>query len=649
MIERDFYPLPMLAARWGCTAHDLLHLGGQDRAQVCVNIYGLATGTTRTRLHGDEDEAEDEPLTEQEQQEADAHDAKVQRWMERTTRDMPHGIFELTTETLRFLEMPDAFPHELFEALKFDHGAWWAVDFDPPVSIKPEHLCMLSEEVARLDRVRKPAQLEREADAARGDAPVLARAAQDWPDGLKAMAARPLLTLREAACLLAGIVPGTPFDALSEQRLADVDMWEATLARSVEAGELPRLTCLNERGSERPAIRPADLAAWCTRVPGGLAYPLLGLQVPPATDPALREALAAQVTHLQSERDKVQQEQDVQQQQPGLPAIFAGVAPPRDLVPIIGATQLLADRTGVTYTFAHEALETAIIRNDVPIFLIETGCRPEQLDQQSRADALRYAWEHGAGEAPEDDHDQYDRDALCIDAADLRRLVPELADEIINALQPRAQEKAQLEREAKAEAKVVRELLTAERARGLVAELEAVKDVHAQALQELQVLKQEAAEQKAQIKELVRSRREAELRALDAKDLAEEQADELVTLRIDLNRAKQELQQAHDELAKLQQGQQAQASSTRPEGDRRSGEDRRKGWPWGTHETGRLRLLAEAAKQFWSTYDPADSTTAPINEHVIAWLMKERGLTKRAAEAMATILRADGLPPGPRV
>lgn len=70
-------------------------------------------------------------------------------------------------------------------------------------------------------------------------------------------------------------------------------------------------------------------------------------------------------------------------------------------------------------------------------------------------------------------------------------------------------------------------------------------------------------------------------------------------------------------------------------------------WPWGSHETELLKKLAEAGGKFWSLYDPDDSTTAPINEDVEAWL-KEQGVAERTAKAMATILRADNLPAGRR-
>lgn len=72
------------------------------------------------------------------------------------------------------------------------------------------------------------------------------------------------------------------------------------------------------------------------------------------------------------------------------------------------------------------------------------------------------------------------------------------------------------------------------------------------------------------------------------------------------------------------------------------------GWPRGRYDTKLLRDLAAAANKFWKNYDPEDPSTAPTNQKVIDWLVGERKVAKRAAAIMATILRADGLPPGPR-
>lgn len=73
----------------------------------------------------------------------------------------------------------------------------------------------------------------------------------------------------------------------------------------------------------------------------------------------------------------------------------------------------------------------------------------------------------------------------------------------------------------------------------------------------------------------------------------------------------------------------------------------KQGLQWGIHETTLLQKLAAASERFWKLYDPADPTTAPTNQQVIDWL-KGQGVSDRTAEVMATILRADGLPTGPR-
>lgn len=73
-------------------------------------------------------------------------------------------------------------------------------------------------------------------------------------------------------------------------------------------------------------------------------------------------------------------------------------------------------------------------------------------------------------------------------------------------------------------------------------------------------------------------------------------------------------------------------------------------WPWGSHHTEALGHLEAAALRFWGAdyYDPADKGTAPLNEDVSGWLQKERGVSKTLATAMASMLRLDGLPTGPR-
>lgn len=71
-------------------------------------------------------------------------------------------------------------------------------------------------------------------------------------------------------------------------------------------------------------------------------------------------------------------------------------------------------------------------------------------------------------------------------------------------------------------------------------------------------------------------------------------------------------------------------------------------WPWGDHHTELLGHLEAAATQFWVRYDPSDPSTAPTNEMVSSWLRSERNISREKAQAIASILRADGLRTGPR-
>lgn len=71
-------------------------------------------------------------------------------------------------------------------------------------------------------------------------------------------------------------------------------------------------------------------------------------------------------------------------------------------------------------------------------------------------------------------------------------------------------------------------------------------------------------------------------------------------------------------------------------------------WPWGSHHTETLGHLEAAARRFWTLYDPHESDTAPTNEMVADWLVSERKVSKSKAKAIASMLRPDGLPTGPR-
>lgn len=72
-------------------------------------------------------------------------------------------------------------------------------------------------------------------------------------------------------------------------------------------------------------------------------------------------------------------------------------------------------------------------------------------------------------------------------------------------------------------------------------------------------------------------------------------------------------------------------------------------WPWGNHHTELLGHLDAAARRYWGAgYDPADTGTASTNATVSEWLQTERKVSRTMADAIASMLRPDGLPTGPR-
>lgn len=69
---------------------------------------------------------------------------------------------------------------------------------------------------------------------------------------------------------------------------------------------------------------------------------------------------------------------------------------------------------------------------------------------------------------------------------------------------------------------------------------------------------------------------------------------------------------------------------------------------WPKHETAKLTALRLAAVKFWANYDRSNPDTAPKNAEVSAWLVETHKVSSQLADAMASILRADGLKTGPR-
>jgi hypothetical protein len=71
-------------------------------------------------------------------------------------------------------------------------------------------------------------------------------------------------------------------------------------------------------------------------------------------------------------------------------------------------------------------------------------------------------------------------------------------------------------------------------------------------------------------------------------------------------------------------------------------------WPWGGYETELLRILAATVNEFWANPDDAE----PTNDFIVNWILTSyegnRRVSKNIADAIATIIRPDGLKTGPR-
>lgn len=180
MIERDFHRLPELVRRWGCTMADLLHLGMQGAAQVCVNYTGA--GPLSDRRY-DWFEADDEP-------------DEGKPWSAKT---LAPNIAQLPTWMLREMDQPGAFPYSMDGVLVW--GAWpeyrndgeeseivaWArLTFERPFHVTPDHLCMARAEVERVERdvlQRTPGDARQQPDP---DADAATQYADDprWPEEL---------------------------------------------------------------------------------------------------------------------------------------------------------------------------------------------------------------------------------------------------------------------------------------------------------------------------------------------------------------------------------------------------------------------------------------------------------------------------------
>lgn len=71
-------------------------------------------------------------------------------------------------------------------------------------------------------------------------------------------------------------------------------------------------------------------------------------------------------------------------------------------------------------------------------------------------------------------------------------------------------------------------------------------------------------------------------------------------------------------------------------------------WPWGDYETDLLNKIALAVEHFWKDFDTDSTKSIPKKMEVTDWLVKHGVKSNNIAEAIATIIRPDGLSTRPK-
>ena len=137
----------------GVSENELIHAGAFEKIQICVNIYGRATNTRRTRFETSPQNMNEygpelvNPLA---LNEVDSQHIAITNLTKSYVSQMPEGVFGLESEALRFFEMPETKNFELYEAKKFDETGLWNVEFDPPITIERGDIVVLSAEIERI-------------------------------------------------------------------------------------------------------------------------------------------------------------------------------------------------------------------------------------------------------------------------------------------------------------------------------------------------------------------------------------------------------------------------------------------------------------------------------------------------------------------
>lgn len=156
-VEHTYVALEQAGALLGVSVDELIHAGAFNQVQICVNIYARAAGLRMRRIdlaiNGDYI-----AIDEKDGEEAKSHDTVFCEWIERLKNNtMPPGIYEVTQDDLRLLEMRETTTIEMGEAFKSDERGLWEVELKPLVEITRSDLVMLATEI---DRIQKSSRLK---------------------------------------------------------------------------------------------------------------------------------------------------------------------------------------------------------------------------------------------------------------------------------------------------------------------------------------------------------------------------------------------------------------------------------------------------------------------------------------------------------
>jgi len=153
-VAHSYVALDKAGALLGVSVDDLIHAGAFNQVQICVNIYarGRRVGMERLYVALDGDCID---FDEQDRGEAQAHEKIFSEWIQRLkSNNMPAGIYELTQDDLRRLELPENTRIEIGEAFKANERGLWEVEFNPLVEISRSDLVMLTTEIKRITKTK---------------------------------------------------------------------------------------------------------------------------------------------------------------------------------------------------------------------------------------------------------------------------------------------------------------------------------------------------------------------------------------------------------------------------------------------------------------------------------------------------------------